>query len=137
MSTASVARRLAKVEAKRATTAAAAARAACDAWCETLEAIAPTPEEWAANNAKHPPELRRMGALILAATGVLYDRWATPEDLHRALAPLAPYLLDTDTGQAVAGAADWMILEGIASFYDEDRERALAWAVTRGKGGDE
>ena len=130
MSRASATRRLAKVEAGRATTAAAAARVACDAWCETLEAIAPTPEEWAANSAQHPPELRRMAASISAATGVLYDRQATPEDLHRALAPLAPYVLDDDTGAAVDGAADWMILEGLATFYREDRQRAETWAAT-------
>ena len=136
MSAARATKRLAKVEAERATTAAAAARAACDRWCDTLQAIAPTPEEWAANDAERPPELRQLGALIVAATGVLYDRQATPEDLHRALVPLAPYLLDDDTGAGLAGAADWQILEGLAGFYDEDREHALAWAVTRGKGGD-
>lgn len=137
MSAARATKRLAKVEAERATTAAAAARAACDRWVETLTEIAPTPEEWAANDASHPPEVRQMGALITAATGVLYDRQAMPEDLHRALVPLAPYLLDDDTGAGLAGAADWMILEGIASFYEADRERALAWAVTRGKESDE
>ena len=135
MSAASATKRLAKVEAERATTAAAAARAACDSWCETLEAIAPTPEEWAANNAQHPPDVRQMAALIVAATGVLYDRQATAEGLHRALAPLAPYLLDTDTGEAVAGAADWMILDGLATFYREERQRAETWAATHHGGG--
>ena len=137
MSTASVTKRLARMEAERATTAAVAARAACDAWCETLEAIAPTPEEWAANNAQHPPEVRQMATLIVAATGVLYDRQATVDALHRALVPLAPYLLDTDTGAAVAGAADWMILDGLATFYREDWQRAETWAATHRGRGDE
>jgi hypothetical protein len=135
VSTASIGRRLARVEAERATTAATAARAACDRWVDTLTEIAPTPEEWAANDASHAPEVRQMGALITAATGVLYDRQATPEALHRALAPLAPYLLDDDTGEAVAGAADWQILAGLARFYEDDRRHAETWAAThRGRG---
>jgi hypothetical protein len=110
---------------------------ACDRWCDTLKEIAPTPEEWNPGYAALPDDVKHLGSLVTAATLVLYDRQATPEALHRSLVPLAPYLLDDDTGQAVATVADWMILEGISSFYDEDRERALAWAKTRGKGGDE
>ena len=136
MSTTSMARRLAKMEAERATTAAAAARAACDRWVDTLKEIAPPAEEWNAGYEALPEDVKRMSSLVTAAMLVLYDRQATPEALHRALVPLAPYLLDGDTGEAVAGGADWMILEGIASFYDEDRARALAWAKTRGKGGE-
>ncbi len=137
MSTASIGRRLAKVEAERATTAATAARAACDRWVDTLTEIAPTPEEWNAGYEALADDVKHMSSLVTAAALVLYDRQAAPQALHRALVPLAPYLLDYDTGQPVAGAADWMILESIADFYEADRARALAWAVTRGKGGDE